>query len=151
MSSKERKWKDFLSSIKTFKCLSKNNLTITTESEISCLAKEFANNLLQKKGDTVVVQGNQDVSKNQTETPTTKRNIPLVNAETSVQNTDVFIPEVPQTDTNEHVKETSAQSVDAIFPEVPQTDTNEHVKETSTQNADAIIPAVRLNSFIRLM
>ena len=116
ISSNERKWKDFLSSIKTFKCLSKNNLTITTESEISCLATEFSNNLLQKKGDTVVVKGNQDVSKNQTETPTTKRNIPLVNAETSVQNTDVFIPEVPQTDTNEHVKETSAQNVDAIIP-----------------------------------
>jgi hypothetical protein len=68
-----------------------------------------------------VVKGNQDVSKNQTETPTIKRNIPLVNAETSVQNTDVFIPEVPQTDTNEHVKETSAQSADDINREVPQT------------------------------
>jgi hypothetical protein len=61
-----------------------------------------------------VVKGNQDVSKNQTETPTTKRNIPLVNAETSVQTTDVFIPEVPKTDTNEHVQETSAQSADEV-------------------------------------
>jgi hypothetical protein len=89
-----------------------------------------------------VVKGNQDVSKNQTETPTTKRIIPLVNAETPVQNTDVFIPEVPQTDTNEHVKETSAQSADDINREVPQTDTNEHVKETSAQSADDIIPEV---------
>jgi hypothetical protein len=33
------------------------------------------------------------------------------------------IPEVPQTDTNEHVKETAAHYVDVIIPEVPQTDT----------------------------
>jgi hypothetical protein len=32
-------------------------------------------------------------------------------------------------DTKENVKETSAQNADAIIPEVPQTDTNEQVKE----------------------
>jgi hypothetical protein len=62
--------------------------------------------------------------------------------ETSAQNADAIVPEVPQTDTNEHVKETSAQNADAIIPEVPQTDTKEHVKETSAQNADAIITEV---------
>jgi hypothetical protein len=35
------------------------------------------------------------------------------------------------------VTETSAQSVDAIFPEVPHTDTNEHVKETFAQSVDS--------------
>jgi hypothetical protein len=46
-----------------------------------------------------------------------------------------FIPEVPQTDTNEHVKETSAQNADAIITEVPQTNTNEHVNEVSAHIA----------------
>ena len=80
ISANERKWKDFLSSIKTYKCLSTNKSTITTERDIECLATTFASKLLQEKDDNVVVKGNQDV---------------------------------PQTDTNEHVKETSAQSVDS--------------------------------------
>jgi hypothetical protein len=42
--------------------------------------------------------------------------------DTSSQNADVIIPEVLQTDTNEHVKETSAQKADTIIPEVPQID-----------------------------
>jgi hypothetical protein len=62
--------------------------------------------------------------------------------DTSAQKADTIIPEVLQTDTNEHVKETSAQKADTIIPEVLQTDTNEHVKETSAQKADTIIPEV---------
>jgi hypothetical protein len=128
ISANERKWKDFLSSIKTFKCLSTNNLTITTESDIECLATTFANKLRQEKDDNVVVKGNQDV-------PQTDTNEHV--KETSAQSADDINPEVPQTDTNEHVTETSAQSVDAIFPEVPHTDTNEHVKETFAQSVDS--------------
>jgi hypothetical protein len=52
--------------------------------------------------------------------------------ETSDQSVDAIFPEVPQTDTNEHVKETSAQSADDIDPELPQTDINEHVDVSFT-------------------
>ena len=92
ISDNEYKWKYFLSSInKTFKQLPTNNITIKTKSKIRCLATEFANKLIQKKGDTVLFTGKPDVlnrykhldvSKHQTETPITKRNIPLVKTET---------------------------------------------------------------------
>ena len=101
----EQKWKFFLSSIKTFKHLPTNNLTITTKSKIRCLATEFANKLLQKKGGTIVITGKQDVlnrykhlafSKNQTETPITKGNSPLVKAETWPKSKDESIDNIDE-------------------------------------------------------
>ena len=101
----EQQWKYFLSSIKTFKHLPTNNLIITTKRKIRCLATEFANKLLQKKGGTVVLTGKQHVlnrykhlavSKNQTETPITKGHIPLVKAETWPKSKDESIDNIDE-------------------------------------------------------
>ena len=62
--------------------------------------------------------------------------------EASAQSDDAIIPEVSQTDASENVNEVSAQIDDTIIPEVSQTDASEHVKEASAQSDDAIIPEV---------
>ena len=141
-------WKTFLLSIKPLGHLPTKKIVIFTESKIDCLATTVADQLRKQKNNTVVDKGNQDhykhleASKNQTETPTAKRNILQVKAETSVQNADAIFREVPQTDTNEHVKEASAQNDDRTIPEVLQTDANESVNEKSAQNDGAVIPEV---------
>jgi hypothetical protein len=107
ISDNEYKWKYFLSSInKTcFKKLPTNKITIKTKSKIRCLATEFANKLIQKKGDTVLFTGKPDVlnrykhldvSKNQTETPITKGNIPQVKAETWSKSKDETIDNIDE-------------------------------------------------------
>jgi len=95
MSTNKDEWKNFVWSrddTNTIKPgeLPTNKLNITTTRNTKCLATEFANCLLKKKGGIVVLRGTQDVlnsykhlevSKNQPETPITKGNIPLAEDE----------------------------------------------------------------------
>jgi hypothetical protein len=77
----KKKWKYFLSSIKSFKTLPTNNLKINTKSKSKCLASEFANTLLEKKGGNVVFTGNQENLDLYKDTASSKHQPPQVKTE----------------------------------------------------------------------